>query len=371
MRIAITADWHARGTDLPQLRAQLKALMAEIAKRDIDYLAVLGDVFERPQIGDNYASTGAIVQAVAEPIAWIASGGRSRVLMFPGNHDVAGAGSADALHVFDEIEGVHVMRGYERCKDTRGDLCALSWMWGFESTAEDVLRMQRLNDKDILLAHVEVLGARMGGSQCCEAHPGKWQISREFLDNLPITHVALGHFHTRQDLAGGRGGYVGALRQCNFGEEGNPTGFEIFDTKTGYTTWIELDAAPRYRTEIITAGSAAILPNPGEILRVRFAGAGVPNPRDVAAMESAGVQVEQEIPRQERIRRAEVPAGIADNPHGLIDLWAGVQNPPLKTEAGARLHEVFDQIHADKGKQTIEPILAPTGTDNGNATAPF
>jgi len=351
MRIAITADWHARGKDLPDLKKQLDALVGECQRREIEVLAVLGDIFEHSQIGDSYASTGAIVEVVAKPIAeWL--GNRvdlqSRcdrtVLMIPGNHDVSGAGSADALHVFDGVPRITVARNLPLTVLSRTLMC-LPWNWGSERTPEQILSDAPMNEQMLLFAHVEVIGARMGGVQCCEVKPGKWQISREFLESLPVAHVALGHFHTRQDLTGGRGGYVGALRQLNFGEEGNPAGFEIFDTETRETEWVELDAAPTYRTVEVSNPNLMPGKRTNEHLRIRYVGTQPIDPSVIAELErNEDTQLEVIVPRQERIQRAEVPAGIADDPHGLIGLWAGTQNPPVEA---APLNQMYDRVHAD------------------------
>jgi len=359
MRIAITADWHARGKDLPELRAQLDAMVRQCGTREVNTVAILGDVFERSQIGDNYASTGAIAAIVIQSMLGFVNHGKT-ITVIPGNHDCAGAGSADALHVLEGIPNLFVfrnagslyLRNHGQCLEHRS--LWLPWMWRTDWSPIEVLTKGMPHTIDdyteaILFAHVEVIGARMGGVQCCEVKPGKWQISREFLESLPVAHVALGHFHTRQDLTGGRGGYVGALRQLNFGEEGNPAGFEIYDTETRETTWIELDASPTYRTVEVSNPNLMPGKRTNEHLRIRYVGTQPIDPSVIAELErNEDTQLEVIVPRQERIQRAEVPAGIADDPHGLIGLWAGTQNPPVEATP---LNQMYDRVHADARKE--------------------
>jgi DNA repair exonuclease SbcCD nuclease subunit len=56
-------------------------------------------------------------------------------------------------------------------------------------------------------------------------------------------YIALGHLHKRFDA------YIGAIRQCNFGEEGNPTGFEVLtiENDTLDVRYIEINA-PKFIT---------------------------------------------------------------------------------------------------------------------------
>ena len=266
--------------------------------------------------------------------------------MIPGGHDQSGVGSADALHAFDPVSGVTVCHEptvlptmYEI------DFVCVPWSWAgdnAEQVIRDMVEQCRPATKKVLLAHVGVTGARMDGSFTCDAKPGAWQVSREFLESLDVDHIALGHFHARQELVLGKGGFIGALHQQNYGAEGNPAGFEIWDSETNKTEWVELDAAPRYRTVVVREGEPIPEQQPNEHLKVRFDGP--VEFEHVRRLEAEGAQVEQILEREERVARAEVPPGILDDPHGLIDLWAGQQVPALESGRREAMEKVYDEV---------------------------
>ena len=347
MIIANTGDWHLRGKDLDAARAQLLEMTRECRARGVTLVTIAGDVFDRDNIGDNHVRTGGVEEVGIEAITALTDGG-IEVLMILGNHDIAGVGSADALHCFDNRPLVSIVREPRVVELTDGLFMACApWSWAGGDAEAAITALMPFN---ALLAHVQVTGARMSGAFTCEAKPGAWQVSRAFLEDIPaVRHIALGDFHARQNLAGGRGGYVGALRQLNFGEEGNPAGFELWDSETGAVEWVELSAAPRYRTITVPAGQtcAAVEPSDAERLRYRFEG-GPPDPVLVAELENAGYSVESIVTAVERVRRAEVPAGIASNPHAMIDLFASVAEPPIGAERLAGMHRAHDRVFSDK-----------------------
>jgi len=358
MLIAFVADIHARGKDLRLGRAQMDALYTECVNRRVSAIGIAGDVFDRPQIGDENASTGAIIDST-QALANLAL--KIRVYMIPGNHDQSGVGSADALHAFDSVSGVRVCHE-PAVLSTRDeiDFVCVPWSWAGDNAEQviwDMVEQCRPAAKKILLAHVRVTGARMGGSFTCDAKPGAWQVSRGFLESLDVDHIALGDFHARQELVPGKGGYVGALRQLNYGEEGNPAGFEIWNSETNETEWVELHYAPEYRTVMYDSRNPSpVVSVKGERLKVQIVGD--VDHAEVRKMESIGIQVEHIIEREERVARAEVPPGILDDPHGLIDLWAGQQEPTLEPARRERMLAVYDKVFADM----IAPSAQATDT---------
>jgi DNA repair exonuclease SbcCD nuclease subunit len=355
MKIANIADIHFRGKDLAACREQMMAAADACAERKVDLAAILGDLLDRPSVGDNHASTGAVAEAAIAGIKALTHAG-IEVLMIPGNHDQGGAGSQDALHIFDGMDKVRVIRQpfIHSFFDGRDQIhiAFLPWSW---DGADPAQILEGFGPCALLLGHVEVIGAKMGGTRCCEAVPGKWQVGREFLESLPFDYIALGHFHTRQRLFGERGGYVGALRQCNFNEEGNPAGLEIYDTETKQAEWIELDAAPKYRTWTVSDHypNDPIITDDTEKDHVRVVYDGIaPDPVEVRQFENAGIRVEQIVEREERVRRAEVPEGILADRHGLIRLWAGSQNPPVENGRLEKMLALHDGLFADRGGET-------------------
>jgi len=380
MLVANTADWHIGGKDLEAAEAQLNALVEACDARMVHVLTIAGDVFERPNVGDNHGSTGAVAGVAVRAVKRLTDVG-IEVIIVHGQHDQSGPGSAPATRVF---QGMPLVRISQRARIVLvGDLsiACLPWCWeGGDPVA--IIRDARIAIRPtMLLAHIQVIGGLMSKTFTCEAKPGQWQIKRGELAALPFDRYALGDFHKRHDLFNGRGGYVGALRQLNFGEAGNPAGFEIWNTETGEVEWIELDAAPRYRTvEIDSADAGGLLasesttPGDNERLRVRLTGGQPVAAEDVRRLAAAGVSVEHVVERVERVQRAEVPAGIMNDPRGLMELWAANQVPPVEGERLARMLRVYDAIMADEAtvgapKQTAAPddLLAAAAS----ASTPF
>ena len=353
MKIAICADIHARGKDLPALDAQLKAMTREVQKRGVSVLCIAGDVFDRASIGDSHASTGAIVKPMMDFVLELNGDGIDPIII-PGNHDYSGPSCRDALHVFD-ASSVLVPRGedwndWRKWSDRMG-LTLITVPWMYEENAEawitDRIRRAKeafVNMPSILVGHIRVTGGRMNGNQTYDGTTG-WTVSRAFLESLPVDHIALGDFHGRQELVPGKGGYVGALRQCNFGEEGNPAGFEIWDSETGVTEWVELDAAPKHRT--VCCQPSNIVPperRGNELLRVRYEG-GIPAASEIKAFEDLGAVVEVMVPAQERLTRAaEDVSGALSDPHRLYDIWGDAQTPAPPHDQRLRQHAALSEL---------------------------
>ena len=329
MKVAITADWHLRASDLDSARLQL----LEMTKRSegCDLLCVAGDVFDSPSIGDA-RTTGAIVAVAIEAVA-----AYPRSLLILGNHDYAGAGSADALHVFDGMPEVTVAREPQGLKSNRFPLIiqTIPWSWGVFPELPD-----QIPQCDVLLGHLRIGGALMSGKTTYDQRDSEFTISRTTLEQIPAKRIALGDFHRRQDLTG-RGGYVGALRQLNFGEEGNPQGFEIVDTDTWQVEWIELSQCPYHRTVEINPGEPVPEQKANERLRVRYLA--IPDPDEVRALEAEGVIVQHVTEREERVRRAEIPPGVMHDKRELIRLWASSQEPPVGDERLERMLTVYGE----------------------------
>ena len=334
MKIAITADWHLRGKDLEQTRAQLRELTRTATHLGCDNLIVCGDIFDRAAVGDDHASTGAIAEVAIEAVAAF-----PQSLLIPGNHDSTGVGSADALHVFDEMPNVAVVRAPCRMfmsAEWNVPLTVIPWMWKGELPPLGT----EFWDAALLVGHLRIGGALMGRTQNYEAKPGDWTISRLDLESVPHRHVALGDFHKRQDLTDGRGGYVGALRQCNFGEEGNPQGYEILDTETWEARWIELESYPKHHTIDVLGGGHIETPDPGTKTRVRYHEP--PDPSAVRELEDAGVEVQQIVESVERERRAEIPEGVMNDKRALIRLWGEANS--VSGEEVEKMIETYEEV---------------------------
>lgn len=372
MKLAISPDWHI-GRELEHDAAQLGALVARCIREEVSAVLVPGDVFDRPNVCTPKYSTGAVQAVVADAIGRLVEAD-IKVTMIPGNHDKAGPGSEDCLRFLDVMApDVVVVREPKWLVDRCG-VNVLYLPWVYDADAEAVLRdlvafgMQSggvfgdgnaFSGLSLLMAHVQVIGARMAGLRCCDG--GSWCVTREFLESLPFTRFALGDFHARQDLFDGRGGYVGALRQGNFGEEGNPQGFEIWDTDTGAVEWIELYAAPMHETYRPTCPVEldTMIGAPSVNRRRAVVSGWTPSGEAMARAEAAGVRVDVEAVRAERERRVDsVGSGILDDPHALIRLWASQQRPPLGDDDVARLLRVHDAVTADAKPAAVVAVEA-------------
>jgi len=152
---------------------------------------------------------------------------------------------------------------------------------------------------------------------------------------------------------------VGALTQNGANEEGNPAGFEIWDTATNTVEWVELHEAPTYHTmpvesrdeiDMVLAEPA----KPNTIIRYRCAADLIPSQEQLLRAEAIGADLLYDPPRLERVSRVdpeEAPPEIVNQPHRLIDLWASKQEPPLDAEAVAAMHEEYDLSIAGASSQ--------------------
>lgn len=325
MKIAICADLHARESDLLDFVAQWGALFDECEARGVETLMIAGDVFDAVRITDAIAAAvvGPLVGAIARARA---NDREFNAYAIPGNHDYRGPRPDGALQLLAEVgcEVVNVpsaLNLWQTRETSVPRVAFLPWINVPDATATEILRDLCSEPLDLLVGHVQVIGARMSGAMTCPEGSG-WRIARADLEALPVRRFALGDFHRRQDLTDGRGGYVGALRQLNHGEEDNPAGFEIWDSTTNEVEWVELDKAPRYRTVFARPSDSIREPNENERMRVRFEGQ--PDRALVRQLEAVGARVEIVLPREDRIARGgEIPPGALSDPLALLDLWAG------------------------------------------------
>lgn len=361
MKIALSADWHI-GRSIEHDAPQLMALVDRCIKDGVDVLMVAGDICDRPNACTPRHSTGAVQAIIADAVAKL-SNADVQTIMVPGNHDKAGAGSEDCLRFLDVLRPDVIVVREPRWIEHSGvlSLC-LPWVYGADAEAviHDLCENapeEWIDARTILLAHVQVIGARMAGLRCCEG--GSWSVTREFLEGLPFSRYALGDFHARQDLFDGRGGYIGALRQGNYGEEGNPQGFELWDSDTDEAQWIDLYAAPMHETYRpgCPAELDAIASQPSINFRRAVVSGWTPSAEAVERAMAAGVRVDVEAVRVERERRADdVAAGILDDPHALIRLWAGQQRPPVEGTYLDRILKLHDEATAEEKVREVSVV---------------
>lgn len=373
MKIAAFADLHARGKDLFAFKAQAAAALKKTRAMGIELCLLAGDINDNPNVCDSYAATGAVEWETLHFIDHLPG----EKIAIVGNHDVSGVGSADGLSFLRRRRGITVVSAPEVIEiGSEVHVYCLPWDWSGNNALEAIKAMpKRYLEKAVLLAHVQVTGARMNAAKTCEADAGKWQISRADLAALPFDRVFFGDFHARQDLTEGRGGYIGAFRQLNHGESENPAGFEVWDSETGEVEWVELDAAPKYRT--IRAADIDdpqnIMAGLDENLRVIFDA--MPDPVTVKQLEAQGVTVEARLEKAERQQRADVPAGVVERPHELIDLWGRSQGLQFTHGRADAMHAMYDRMFADAKPAAEETTTTASDmfdtTDANGVPAPF
>lgn len=100
------------------------------------------------------------------------------------------------------------------------------WMEDWHNLSKQV---QGLNKPTVCVAHQEVKGAVTGTHR----YIAQGGVEPAVLPG-PFDYVVFGHYHKYQQVAD-RSWYLGALLQQDFGEEGNPQLFWIFDTEA--MTW--------------------------------------------------------------------------------------------------------------------------------------
>lgn len=358
MKIAFMADAHARGKDLDVFRRQWDDAFEHVRLRgDIEVVVHCGDLFDSPAIGDKHASPDEVIRSVAAaPAKWARCCVRdvkkpARLIEVTGNHSAANqrhmlfAGASVEARHFDVARYPRWIRLNEETY-----LAALPWQYDIDAEEALIAMLEDAADDGrdektlILAAHMQVLGAKLNALKTCEE--GSFTISRDasVLDNFD--YIALGDFHMRQrlfvdDNGRDRGGYVGALRQLNFGEEGNPAGFEIYDTETKEVEWIELEAAPKYHTIPWLKGQERPVAS-SQYERVVATG-WTPAADDIRSIEETGARVEIVTDRVERVARAEIKPGILEDKVGLLDLYLSVQSNEEEAPIVRRAKEVLAQ----------------------------
>lgn len=341
MLIANFADLHARGSDLAAFRRQWEAALGICRERGVDLVTIAGDVFDKSNVHDAHASTGAIIKAVTEPMDC-----GLKFLVIPGNHDASGPGSPDALNVW--IDGgpdvIVIRRPQWFAFDSREDgaktfnVFCLPWQWdgGAAGILDDLSRDEfawSVPGRKLLLAHLAVGGMPMNNGRTCEE--GKTGVvSRALIESLPFDCLNIGHFHLRSPI------YNGALRQCDFGEEGNPQGFVLWDTDTNAQEWVEVSEAPRHRTVEVGPGEPLPKPVGNEKLKIRPIG-WRPTESETIEAERAGAKIDNCVPKPERIARASITPAEAADKEAMFLKYVGTRDiQPEPDRLAAMLNEL-------------------------------
>ncbi|TFD46620.1 exonuclease SbcCD subunit D [Cryobacterium sp. TMT1-2-1] len=276
MKILHTSDWHIGRTfhthsTLEHLGQVLAALVEVVRERQIDVVAVAGDVF------DSAMPSKEAFTLLASTLRDIKAAGAA-VVMTSGNHDSAARLGFQAE--WASLAGIHVITRHDQYREpvTITDAHGPVHFYGIPYL-EPVLIRHHYPDV-VLKTHEQVLGfvmdqvrddlAARGGrsvvlSHCfaagiapaAEASDVERDITAGGLDVVPLSvfdgpdYVALGHIHGRSTLTE-RARYSGAPLHYSFGEAGKPRGgwlVELNADGLGPVEWIDLPV-PRRLSEL-------------------------------------------------------------------------------------------------------------------------
>jgi exonuclease SbcC len=357
MKIAIYADLHPQGARLAEWARQWETSLC-IAREKCEQVLIAGDLFDQPNIADRDETAGAIIRAINGPIAAHYSDAPGKITAIPGNHDKANDSCVDACAAIEELVNVVRIPEWITLRGEEGEVlhvACVPWFWlrNAEDEITKLMASKPKTGKTMLLAHVQVIGARQTESQICEH--GTFAVSRQFLESLPVDYIRLGDFHARQELVAGKGGYVGALWQCNMGEAGNPQGFEILDTETGAVEWIEVSEARRHQVEEFDSPDGlmeftrGIDVEPIERLWIRTDGF-MMAPEEKRRLQMLGVRVSHKnLPRPERAARTiTIPAGALQDDAATLRLYCDSRAGEVSTDELVLItDEMFDVIAAN------------------------
>lgn len=110
------------------------------------------------------------------------------------------------------------------------------WIKNYQHISTDAAARDNVQMK-ILVGHQELRGAVTGTHRYVAGDSG---VDPFQLTNSPWTWNIFGHYHKFQYLAHNVF-YCGATLQQEFGEEGNPQGFWIFDSTVNQWEWVAID----------------------------------------------------------------------------------------------------------------------------------
>lgn len=292
MRYLFTADWHL-GLNLEDEAAALHEMQEAATAYAVDVIVCAGDIFDKPNIASRGFAFGDVASVLTNALHEFA-GARTPFRSVAGNHDRSGIAHIDAVSPFVPR---HAHASFAPFRDEEFGLYLIPWM--FDPNESFLGHCQRAAPGDVIVSHASIVGASLG-KVICEST--KWGCSTEELGSVP-NKVVLGDFHRRQPY------YVGALRQCNFGEEGNPQGFEIYDSENGSAEWVELSCVSKHETVRLDLGERGwqdVLDLPAtDKLRIILKG-GLPPERALTDWKAQGIKVVHEPVKVERQNRVDV-----------------------------------------------------------------
>lgn len=220
MRLVVIADAHASQSNIEDTRRGMNEVNKICDDLDIQWLIIAGDIFHDFNVGGKYESFGSVFDSINGPLNdFLAGNEKRRILMIPGNHDKpTEEGSKDALTSWDYNPRIHISREVGLYKlDASLHVITLPWMWShqYRQKSHILKKIQELkhhvtSGKTMLVGHCEIEGTPFPSGYTMFG--GNFAFTKEEINNLKFSFVALGHIHKQDSW------YVGAPWQHNFGE---------------------------------------------------------------------------------------------------------------------------------------------------------
>lgn len=234
MKIAVISDTHFSDRTDEIHRKIFQELMQKIALSPIDFLVFLGDFLDSqtcsPELFRFLIDCLEPVRKGAIPIYFVL-----------GDHEMSNPFRATPLIYFSELQGCKVIESVSKV-----NLRHVSCLF-LPSTTKDLNCLN--SDHDAVFYHGFLQNIQVSKDYRIY-RPSDFGI-RDFLESGGKYYFFGGihrrvTFDTRSHPEVGFAGYVGALFQKNFGEEGNPSGYLIWDSEKGVQA-VDLES-PRFKT---------------------------------------------------------------------------------------------------------------------------
>ncbi len=231
MQLGVIGDPHLGCTIYTDKRApdfarQFNAAVAGLLEREVDGIAVLGDVFDSSAYRRNIDTFASRLSEVAGSLLELKAAGIP-LYAIAGNHEYGRGRTAGELRILNDLG---VLTFLENGEAPFGDcrIVGISWKAERESLLEALERSGPPTEESILLLHQFCAGSRCVPSTIAE-------IGKADLEGWPA--VFCGHHHQYEDL-----GYAvapGSLEVHTAGEIGQK-GYCIYDTEAGTHEFVAL-----------------------------------------------------------------------------------------------------------------------------------
>ena len=245
-KVAHIGDIHISGKHFDRAQEALEQASKIIIKEECNIVVLSGDVFDRYNIADRFKTVGE-QQALLKNFIKSLLPKVGYILIANGNHDTIGKGKSALEFLEDAYKRVFVIQKQEFFSFQDVGIGVMPWICKsefikrhcvgkpkseidqmFSKYIEDMLgfykakiqkQRAKLDVPSILFGHCDIEGHQ--ANDYYKVQGGSFAFSEKKLHDTGFDYVSLSHIHKRSGL------YVGSLFQNNFGEEGNPQGFEI------------------------------------------------------------------------------------------------------------------------------------------------